>query len=139
MTDTVFDLARTTTQDFTFTDPVLQDHAIAMECRDCEEMLDRGMRAYKWLMTCDETRQAADARGLMEYRGELYEEVTNLFRQWLVSARHAEQWIRQLEQRSYAPANLPQFQAASESVVTTIEDREWLTRSSAAFHAMAGE
>ena len=139
MTDTVFDLARTTTQDFAFTDSVLQDHAIALECRDCEEMLERGLRAYKWLMTCDESRQAADARGLLDYRGELYEEVTNLFRQWLESARQAERWILRLEQQCYTPANLSQFLEARESVVTTIEDRDWLVRSSAAFHALAEE
>ncbi len=139
MTDTVFDLARSTTQDFSFNDSVLQAHQIAMDCRDCEEVLDRGLRAYKWLMTCDETRQAADACGLIDYRGELYEEVTGLFRQWMDSARHTQEWIRRLEQVRYAPANLPKFLDAIESVIATIEDREWLVRSSTAFHTLAEE
>ena len=139
MSDTIFDLARHSIHNFVEFDPILVDHKVAMDCRDCEDFLALGLRAYKWLTSCDEARHEADAQGLIDYRGETYHEVTDLFRQWLRPCLHADKWIANLERHGYSPENLTNFRDACAKVAATIEEREWLVRSSAAFHSLAEE
>jgi hypothetical protein len=137
MGDTIYDLACSKIRDFDDFDAVMKEHLAAMDCRGCEEFLEFGLNAFKWLISCDEAMHEADAQGLRDYRGALYDDVTGLFRMWQRRSQDALAWIARLEQRGYTPDNVSRFHAACEAVAAIVEDRDWHARSSATFHALA--
>lgn len=132
----------TSTTEFDVTQRLIQNyaedwkvqHSDAMECRDCEDFLARGVQLLQWIENLDAKFREADARGCFDYSRQFYNAVTELYRAWLVPCDHANAWISKVGGIGYTPDNLADFQSACECVRATIEDREWLARSEAALH-----
>lgn len=102
-----------------------QQHAEAMECRDCEEFLQKGISAYKWLRRAEETMREADSEGLFDFDTELREAVGDLYQAWLQTLPLVENWIAALQQRGYSLDNLADFQAVREAVQDVIDQKDW--------------
>ena len=64
-------------------DPLLQAHAQAMECRDCEDYLRLGLQAFRWLRTAHQHLQEDVLLGKAAYDDELEQSLTGLYESWL--------------------------------------------------------
>jgi hypothetical protein len=103
-------------------DRALVEHHDAMECRDCEEFLQKGIDAYKWLSRAEEAFLQADADGVIELTDEIEQSVKKLYEGWQQPCTFAEKWIATLTQRDYCIDNLPEFRHCCSLV------RDWLDR-----------
>ena len=108
-----------------YADDLMRDHAQAMECRDCEEHLQQGIDAYKWLRRAEETLREADYEGILTFSKDLEMAIDTLYKAWLGPAEHAERWIKALRQKGYTPDNLNDFREICEDVKEIVGGREW--------------
>lgn len=108
---------------------VLKDHAEAMNCRDCEEFLQKGINAFKFLRYAEEVMRQADYRGIESFTEELRETVGKLYGAWSGPCEMAEKWITALDKEGYVPDNLKAFREACDQVQEIVEQQEWRGRS----------
>ena len=107
------------------TDSLMANHAEAMECRDCEEWLKRGIDAQFWLCRAEEIMRAADEDGLCEFDTEMRRALDCLYEMWLRPCEFAETWIASLATRGYTPDNLGEFRDACDMARDIVERRHW--------------
>ncbi len=101
-------------------DQLTQEHVAAMQCRDCEEFLEAGIEAQKWLrQSANVLREAA--RAGIEVSRDAKEALDHLYRAWLRPCPNAEARIREQEERGFKVANLAEFQAARDHVMTRVQ------------------
>lgn len=112
-------------------DRLMQRHAEAMECRDCEEFLKKGMDAFKWLRCAEETMREADYEGLYEMTAEVRSALDRLSAAWLTPCEFAETWISSLAERGYAPDNLKEFRETCEEAEDLVQRRHWQNQATA--------
>ena len=105
---------------------LMQHHAEAMECRDGEEFLQRGIEALHWLIRAEEVMRAADADGLWPFDPNVRGVVDQLYVAWLEPKDFAERWISSLEHRGLIPDNVRAFRAACELCSDMAERRDWM-------------
>lgn len=92
---------------------LIEQHAEAVKCRDCEDLLDCGIEAYKWLRKADESLREAAKAGF-EVSTEVRESLDLLYRTWLRPCAHAERRIREQQEAGFEISNLADFRAACE-------------------------
>lgn len=107
-------------------------HADAMECRGCEEILHKGINAYKWLRRAEETMREADSEGLFDFDSELRSGVGELYEAWLQPLPLLENWIVTLQQKGFCLDNLAEFEATREAVQDAIDQKDWQSRATRA-------
>lgn len=96
-------------------DVLMSQHEKAMACRDCEDFLESGIQAYKWLRRADRVlRQAAIER--LEVPEEARDALASLYRNWLLPCPQAEERIKQQADRDFRLKNLHEFRQACEYV-----------------------
>lgn len=98
-----------------FDEHLTREHEAAMMCRDCEEFLQLGIAAYNWLRDAEKLLHEA-ARTGCAVRADAPQAINYLYRRWLRPCEHAEEMIRQQEQRGFTVANLKEFHEACEDV-----------------------
>jgi hypothetical protein len=91
-----------------------------MKCRDCEEFLEAGIRAYKRLRQAEETAQEAAREGI-EVSPDVAAAIKVLYRSWLRPCVHAEQRIMEQEKAGYHVSNLADFRGACEDVKKRVQ------------------
>ena len=108
-------LAKKRVEEYRDQDAIMSQHQEAMACRDCEDFLEHGIEAYNWLRQADRVlRQAAvEGFGVSE---EARDALAALYRVWLNPCPHAEERIKQQEERNFRLRNLHEFRAACEYV-----------------------
>ena len=100
-------------------------HAEAIDCRDCEDLLQLGIDAFKWLGRADRVIRSAVYRGLAEYDPSLDVALAALYAEWLKPCTFAEGWIAQQEQRGFRVDNLAEFPSSCcEEVRAIVEAHE---------------
>ena len=99
---------------------LMAQHRDAMECRACEEFLDAGIAAYKWLKHADETIREAARQGF-EVSAETVETLKLLYRQWCVPCRHANKLIADQKANGFSIRNLREFEEAWEAVQSQVQ------------------
>lgn len=114
-------------------DQVLVEHQYAMECRDCEDFLSKGLKAFRFIASSDEMLREADVRGISDYSQREFDAMTSLYREWLETSTKAGEWIARIAQFGHSPDNLHEFEKTREAAAAILEDREWLKSSRAAF------
>lgn len=97
-------------------DEIMAAHSEAMTCRDCEDYLELGIKAYKWLRQSDCTLREAALDEDFDVPEEIPDIIATLYRAWLEPCAHAEKWIKQLEGRGFRLKNLHEFRDACEYV-----------------------
>jgi hypothetical protein len=103
-------------------DPILRDHREAEDCRVCEQFLQHGIDAYKWLSRAEEAFLAAETEGVLEFTPELQQAIEALYHRWLAPCAAAEKWIARVEKSGYTVDNLAEFRNCCELV------RDWIER-----------
>ena len=111
-----------------YADEVLQHHAHAMECRDCELFLQKGIDAHRWLSQAEETMRESDAEGIFSFSREMQDALGTLYQTWLGPCAFAEQWIDDLLKRNFHPDNLEDFRRVCDEVRDIVERQDWQTR-----------
>lgn len=104
---------------------LMQNHAEAMECRDCEDFLAKGIDAFKWLRNAEDTMREADYQGVFEFSEPIQQALDALYEMWLVPCRFADTWIESIAARGYVPDNLKKFREACEEADYTVQHRDW--------------
>lgn len=103
-----------------------QQHTEAMDCRDCEEFIQSGLEAFKWLCRSEQLVRQASYRGLCQFDDDTRSAFDMLYRAWLKPCDFAEEWIQKQVARGYTLDNLEEFRDACESVEYIIEHRGWV-------------
>ncbi len=106
-------LAQKSVQDYGAKDALIAQHQQAMECCDCEDFLESGIKAYRWLKQADETLRAAAQQGI-DVSEECVPALASLYRGWLLPCEHAEQQIQLQHDRDFSVKNLDAFREACE-------------------------
>lgn len=133
MSNTLLDVTKSAVNQYVGDfDKLMEEHSQAMECRDCEDVLQVGIEAYKWLAWCEETFREAHARGIPS-NGDADQALTMLLEAWLQPCGPAESWIDRLSRMGHAPHNLSEFREACDHVRALVEDRTWSDMTAAAF------
>jgi hypothetical protein len=104
-------------------DALMEQHAQAMECRDCEDFLQAGIEAYKWLRQADESLREAAKAGF-DVGEEAKQALDTLYRCWLDPCEHAERRIQEQQKVGFPIANLPAFREACTFVERQVRKQE---------------
>jgi hypothetical protein len=91
----------------------------AMKCRDCEEFLQLGIDACKFIRQADTVLRQAAVEGL-EVPVEAKDALSRLYRGWLAPCPRAEERIKQQEMQGFKPSNLKEFRDACEYVTQQV-------------------
>jgi hypothetical protein len=94
---------------------IVSDHRQAMECLDCEALLQLGIDAFDWLVRADQDFRKAVFEGI-DYEADVDEAIRELFKAWLKTCEQANPWIAVQQQRGYALANLEHFRKCEREV-----------------------
>jgi hypothetical protein len=111
---------------------LMSRHEDAMECRDCEEFLQRGIESARFLFIAENIFRDADYRGISPYDDELRNAVESLYLAWFNPSEFADKWIDRLKTRGYVPDNLDTFRQTCESMRDAVERKEWQSHATAA-------
>ena len=95
---------------------LMKQHFEAMECRDCEDFLQLGIDAFRWLVRADEIIRSNVYQQKADYDPELDQALETLFVRWLEPSEFANEWIASLLSREFTPDNLDQFRKCEEEV-----------------------
>jgi hypothetical protein len=104
---------------------IIELHEEAMECRDCEDFLQLGIDALKWLQRAEEELRISVYSGERENSVELSDSLDKLYHVWLMPVHSAEQWVAKQAARGYTPDNLCEFREACEHARDIVENRDW--------------
>jgi hypothetical protein len=107
---------------------LMKRHEDAMECRDCEDFLKKGIAASKFLRMTDDIFREADAKGLASYDDEIRNAVQSLYVAWFNPIESVENWVQYLAARDYVPDNLEEFRKTCEEMRELSERRDWQAR-----------
>ena len=117
--DLSFELAQKHTQ--SFAENVLHEHHDAMQCRDCEEMLEAGITAFKWIVIAEKVLREADQNGIMDLTLETENAITALWEYWIKPVEKAEQLIAQTLEKGFVPDNMNEFRNVKTIAIETFE------------------
>jgi hypothetical protein len=98
---------------------IMRNHREAMECMDCEAVLQLGIDAYHWMILADETLRRCTYRG-DRCEAEMFQLLERLFREWLKPCSIANEWIAIHKSRGYDLANLEEFRKCEREVVAIV-------------------
>jgi hypothetical protein len=115
-----------------FTDEVMDDHHQAMDALDCEDFLEKGIKAEESLARLEETLREAMYLGLLVNPANgpgAKEALSTFYRDWLNRCEEADAWATRVIERGYRPANLDRFLQVRESVESRVDQADWMERS----------
>lgn len=101
----------------------------AIERRECEGFLHRGIDACKWLLRAEEVVREAAYEGIIPFAPQAEEALQSLYQSWLSPCEMAEAWISKLAETGHAPASVDEFRKCCQHVRGWLEQRDWLKRS----------
>ncbi len=104
---------------------LMQEHLLAMNCRDCEDFLQLGIDCFKWLSRAEECLRQEVYKGKRKNDGELSEALDHLYSQWQIPVRWAEKWVESQRASGYEPDNLNEFHSVCDQVQTVVDERQW--------------
>jgi hypothetical protein len=80
-----------------------------MNCRDCEEYLQKGITAFRWLERAEEVVTEAENDCVRANDQQVHDAIESLYRLWLGPCEYAEQWIAGVSEDGYFPDNIDEF------------------------------
>ena len=81
LSDITLELAKRHVESFRQKDAVMASHRQAMQCRDCEDLLDSGIRAYRWMRNAEVTLQEAARQGI-QILADVVAAIKSLYHAW---------------------------------------------------------
>jgi len=122
MTELTLELAQRHTQ--TFADDVKHSHHNAMECYDCQEMLQHGIDAFNWIQIAEKVLREGDAAGLVDIGVEVDDAINSLWEMWLRPVEGAEKKIAQTRAKGFIPDNMHEFNRVKEHAFEIVESNQ---------------
>ena len=104
-----------------FSDEVMNAHQHAMECRDCEMLLQLGIDAFHWLILVDHRLREDMFRHGMAFDPQVQVAIETLCRAWIRPCVEAEKQIAIQLERGYTISNLSIFRECREEMVGLVE------------------
>ena len=104
-----------------FTDEVMNAHQHAMECRDCEMLLQLGVDAFHWLILVDHRLREDMFRYGTAFDPAVQIALETLCRAWLKPCVEAEKRIAIQLERGYTIGNLSIFRECCAEMVALVE------------------
>ena len=117
-----------------FTDAVIHEHHNAMDCLDCEEFLDKGIKACQSIMKLIDTIREANYLGLTTDVPEFRNVIDVLYGSWLTHFDKAEDWIASLREKGHRPNNMHEMIQCREMFEECLQRHDWIRRSATARH-----
>lgn len=110
-----------------FHEEIMREHHAAMACCDCEERLQKGIVAYRWLSNAEATVREGIVRGFLEGEKatEALEAAYLLYQTWLYPCETAWKWVELLQLEGYTPDNLEEFRECADQVAAWVEEHQW--------------
>jgi len=105
---------------------VMRRHAEAMDCWDCEDVLQLGIDAFDWLNRADEAIRRDINSGRLEYDPRIDRALKSLYARWLKPCPFAEQWIAVQEARGFTVRNAARFRVCCEEARAIVDDDDVL-------------
>ena len=96
--------------------------------RSCNDVLRRGIDAYRWLVRAEETLREACYQGLFTFTPEVKNTLAAMYESWLKSSELAESWIDAHCQTGEPLQLLHDFRRAQESVEEILAQVDWDSR-----------
>ncbi len=141
MTTLAFREARRHVYRFSDESEILRDHREAMECLDCEAVVQLGIDAFRWMVLADESVRRLIYSGT-QFDADMSEMLTQLFRHWLKPCAVVNGWIAVQKQRGYDLPNLEEFRRCErevQAIVRSLDADELTDSMSAARDAAVAE
>jgi hypothetical protein len=107
---------------------ILQQHTLAMECRDCEDLLLMGIESLRWIERAFQNYQQKIFDGQSNHDPQAEERFLQLYQNWLKPCDDAEKWIHIQLDRGFYPDNLDAFRACCEKVRDILEQRSFVVK-----------
>lgn len=104
---------------------LMQEHSLAMNCRDCEDFLQLGIESYRWLCRAEEWLREEIYEGNRENCSELSKALDRLYSLWQLPVRWAEKWVESQVAHGYEPDNLAEFRQVCAEAQDTVDNRQW--------------
>jgi hypothetical protein len=108
------------------TDDLMNRHAEAIDCRDCEDFLQLGIDAFNWLNRADESIRRAICAGSIQHDHKIERALHVMYARWLRPCVHAERWIAVQEQRGFRVDNLRTFRECCAEVRAIVDNNDLL-------------
>ncbi len=108
-------LAKKHVEEYSKQDSIKALHNEAMECRDCEDWLEIGLEAFRWLKQADQTIRQAAVEGFA-VSSSAPNSIATLYRAWLRPCDRAEGLAKEQIGRGFRLKNLTEFREACEFV-----------------------
>ena len=120
------DVAQRRVRDYTDeADAAISASHEAEGCWKCQDFLQKGIDAYKWLKKAEEFLREADYQGLQQFTPELQNAVDAMYNSWVHPCETAEEWASVNLARGYQIDNLQLFRETCNEVREVIQNREW--------------
>ena len=120
-----------------FNEQLMEDHAAAMDCWDCEAHIQMGIDAIRWLelaervfnqicMENSSVRPTVDGLSFGEW-------LSSQYRSFLARSEQAQSWIANCERQGYTVSNKQQFASTVELAEDWLEQSDWQSRTVSIF------
>lgn len=116
-----FRSAQTHVKCFSDESNIIEQSNQALECRDCEDFLQLGIDAFRWLNRADESIRLAVFAGY-PHNEAADNALAALYKAWLDPCVPAERWIAIQEERGYHIDNLTEFRNCVAEVEALVRD-----------------
>jgi hypothetical protein len=94
-----------------------------IERRNCEDCLQLGIEAFRWLQKARQSYQDDVYGGHSEYDDDSERQITGLYETWLKPCAMAERWIVDLQQHGFPPGNISEFRNCCVDAAAVLEER----------------
>jgi hypothetical protein len=105
---------------------ILAQYREAMESGNCEDHLQLGIEAFRWIERAEQRVEQAAYEGKITYEPKCARAITDLYEAWLVPCDAAEERIQALLSRGYDIENVAEFRECCVEAYDRLEQR-WLT------------
>jgi hypothetical protein len=121
-----YQLARQSVADYSDAAP---KRGAAIHAADCEQLLAKGIGAYRWLDRVETTLRQAAYEGRFDWNPQIELSLAQLYSSWFLACDGARRLVDELTSQGDRPSNLEQFEAICSEAEDRAERQEWLKAS----------
>ncbi|HUE71501.1 MAG TPA: hypothetical protein VMP01_11510 [Pirellulaceae bacterium] len=111
----------------------------AQECLECEDLLQKGIKACEALEILEIVVRDAVAEGHLQPTPEVKSLIHALFAEWLQQSQRAAKWIDRQIEKGYDLKHLAEFRESCGRVEEWLDRQDWLTRAATTRRKFAEE
>ena len=109
-------------------DGLISRHREAMECWECEALIQLGIDAFAWLQRADQQVRSLLASGKMQPDSQLDDAFEHLYTEWLRPAERINTWAATQLERGFEIGNLAEFRRVASEALDIVQNSERMRR-----------